>query len=228
MGVMRRAPRTGVHRPPLVPTLLTIGVLTGAMLPATFSVHAQSGTGSIRLVLSSSDAAATRGTAGTAALYVKHAAWSEYLAGEKACPGGERTDIAPSRQAETVACLVNFARKHRGLRELKLTSSLNGASAEKAGAIIRCGRFAHNPCGGNWSASIRSAGYTGAFGENLYLASGLFAAPRPTVAAWLNSDAHRRTMFAPKWREQGLSVMMRLRVGNYENVAVWVNTFGAR
>ena len=60
--------------------------------------------------------------------------------------------ISPLRgRAETVACLVNFARKRRGLRRLAVASILNGASERKGQAILRCRNFAHNPCGGDWT-----------------------------------------------------------------------------
>jgi uncharacterized protein YkwD len=182
----------------------------------------------IRLVLSSSASASSARSVSTASLYARHDPWMKYLATERVCPGGERTDLPPTQQAATVACLVNFARKQRGLRKLAVAAILNGASAEKASEIIRCQRFAHNPCGGDWASSIRSTGYVGAFGENLYLASGPFGAPRPAVDAWLNSALHRENLFAPKWKEQGLAIVALARLGSLENVVVWVNVFGDR
>jgi uncharacterized protein YkwD len=144
------------------------------------------------------------------------------------CPGGERTDLPPKSQVRTVACLVNFARKQRGLRLLSLAPRLDVASARKAQAILRCRSFAHNPCGGGWTSSITSTGYVGAFGENLYLASGVFAAPRPTVDAWLNSAPHRENLFGAKWRVQGVAVLLLGRFGGHDRVAVWVNVLGDR
>jgi uncharacterized protein YkwD len=180
----------------------------------------------VRLVLSSSAAASPARKVSTAALYAKHDPWKKYLASERVCPGGERTDLPPKSQRQTVACLVNFARDRRGLRRLRLASLLEVASARKAQAILRCGRFAHNPCGGDWTASIRSTGYVGTFGENLYLASGAFAAPRTAVDAWLNSPPHRENLFASEWRVQGLAVVILPHFDGYENVAVWVNVLG--
>jgi uncharacterized protein YkwD len=127
----------------------------------------------------------------------------------------------------TVACLVNFARKQHGARELAMAPILNGASAVKAQAIRRCENFAHNPCGGDWTAATKSTGYTGRFGENLYLASGRFAAPRPAVDAWLNSQPHRENLFRSEWREQGLSIVVLRRFAGRRNVVVFVSMFGA-
>lgn len=133
-----------------------------------------------------------------------------------------------SAQATTLACLVNFARRRRGLRELAVASILNGASARKARAILRCANFAHNPCGGDWTAAVRSTGYGGRFGENLYLASGLFGAPRVAVDAWLNNAPHRENLFRAQWREHGLAVVALDQFGNYRDVAVWVSVLGDR
>lgn len=182
----------------------------------------------IRIALASSAAASPATRVSTKALYARNDPWKTYLASEKVCPGGERTDLPPDSQAKTVACLLNYARKRHGLRGLALASILNGASARKAQAILRCGRFAHNPCGGDWTESVRSTGYVGTFGENLYFASGRFAAPRPAVDAWLNSAPHRQNLFRANWREQGLAVVFLPRFGGSAHVAVWVNVLGDR
>lgn len=107
-----------------------------------------------------------------------------------------------------------------------MTPILNGASVRKGRAILRCGRFAHNPCGGDWTASVTSTGYSGTFGENLYLATGPFAAPRPAVDAWLNSPPHRANLFRASWREQGLAVVFLPRFNDMSHVVVWVNVLG--
>jgi uncharacterized protein YkwD len=190
--------------------------------------RAGSGEEPIRLVLSSAGSTTSARTGSTAVLYAKNDPWKGYLADERACPGGERTDLALKRQVQTVACLVNFARKQRGLHQLSLLPRLDVASARKAQAILRCGSFAHNPCGGDWATSITSTGYVGSFGENLYLASGAFAAPRPTVDAWLNSAPHRENLFGSRWRAQGLAVLLLGRFGGHDRVAVWVNVLGDR
>ena len=139
-----------------------------------------------RLVLSSTATAGPARRVSTTALYAKNDPWQDYLASERVCPGWRATDLPLPRQARTVACPLNFARRMRGLLPLSLDAGLSRASARKASAIRRCQRFAHNPCGGEWTSFVRALGYSGLFGENLYLASGVFGAPRPTVDAWLN------------------------------------------
>lgn len=199
---------------------LSLLILPGAARPA--------GDPPLRAVLSSQSAAAQTARLAGTALYAKNDPWKMYLASERVCPGGERTDRPLASQARTVACLVNFARRKQGLRVLAIVPILNGASANKARAIKRCGNFAHNPCGGDWTSAVRSTGYAGLFGENLYIASGQFGAPRVAVDAWLNSPPHRENLFRAKWREQGLAVVALDRFGSYRDVALWVNVLGDR
>ena len=214
-------------------TLLGVGLAIAAV--ATLGagdrkVHAAGSTNDnpTRLVLSSFARSAPVRKVSTASLYAQNDPWKHYLASEAVCPGGERIDQPLPTQADTVACLVNYARKRRGLRPLVVASILNGASIRKARAILRCGDFAHAPCGGDWTASVRSTGYKGLFGENLYLASGRFGAPRPAVDAWLNSAAHRENLFGAQWREQGIAVVTLDQFGDHRDAAIWVNVLGDR
>lgn len=212
------------------PGLLGIALVAVTLLAATSIVgdRPASNGAPIRAVRSSLAQGERVLTLSTASLYAKNDPWKAYLASESACPGGERTDLPVARQVATVACLVNFARKRRGLRELAVLSVLNGASVRKARAIVRCENFAHNPCGGDWTSAVRSTGYVGVFGENLYLASGRWGAPRVAVDAWLNSAPHRENLFGPEWREQGLAVLPRESFGAYRDVSLWVSVLGDR
>ncbi len=159
----------------------------------------------------------------TSGLYARNDPWKPYLAGERTCPGGERTDLSVERQTATVACLVNFARRRRGLNALAVRSILNAASVKKANAIVRCASFSHNPCGEDWMSAVRSTGYEGVFGENLYLASGRWGAPRVAVDAWLNSASHRENLFGRAWKHQGLALLSDRSFGGYRDVSLWVS-----
>jgi uncharacterized protein YkwD len=233
MSVGRRARRRarlgGSHRIRLILARAGVAVTAIGLLAAGFGVGARSDSRGepIRAVLSSlAPAGATK--LSTTSLYATNDPWKRYLASERVCPGGERTDLPLASQAHAVACLVNFARSRRGLRELAVASILNGASARKARAILRCRNFAHNPCGTDWTTAVRSTGYAGLFGENLYLASGLFGAPRLAVDAWLNSAPHRQNLFRAEWREQGLAVVALDRFGDQRDVSLWVSMLGNR
>jgi len=165
-------------------------------------------------------------TLSTSSLYARNDPWKSYLASDSTCPGGERTDLPIARQVATVACLINYARKRAGVRALVVRRVLNGASIAKARAIVRCSIFAHNPCGGDWKTAVRSTGYRGGFGENLYIATGRWGAPRVAVDAWLNSAAHRENLFSQQWREQGLALLVKPSFDGYRDVSLWVSVLG--
>jgi uncharacterized protein YkwD len=158
-------------------------------------------------------------------LYPANDPWKSYLASEQICPGAERTDLPLNQQADTMVCLVNYARQQRGLPALITSSLLDGTSLEKAQKIVRCGDFAHDACGQDPVEDVRAAGYFGAWGENLYLGEGKLGMPRVALDGWLNSPEHRENLFRPEWRTDGIAVISAPRVGNYSNVSVWVNQF---
>ncbi len=179
-----------------------------------------------RVVLASGSGPPRALALSSASLYAKDDQWKSYLADERVCPGGERTDLPPARQVATLICLVNYARQKRGLEALSVIPMLNAASTRKADAIVRCDNFAHNPCGGDWTAAVRSTGYHGSFGENLYIAGGPYGAPRVAVDAWLNSPPHRRNLFSARWRVQGVALLAGRQFDGYQQMALWVSVLG--
>jgi uncharacterized protein YkwD len=152
--------------------------------------------------------------------------WRRFLASDKQCPNGDRMDLSLRRRTETAACLVNFARRKYGLRPLPIARVLTAASSRKARSILRCRRFEHNPCGGDWTTPIRSTGYRGGIAENLYLSTPELAAPRQAVDAWLNSPPHRENLFGATWRAQGIALVVVPRFEGSGRVIVWVNVLG--
>jgi uncharacterized protein YkwD len=116
-----------------------------------------------------------------APLYAKNDPWKWYLADEQTCPNAE--DVSPPLhdQAETMICLINNARRVRGLTELPVSAQLSTAVELKAAEITRCKVFAHAPCGGDAHDVAVQAGFTGGWGENLYIADDRYGAPRPAL-----------------------------------------------
>lgn len=222
------APLRESRRPFVRAELLGAMLLTVTLLAAVSAAGAreEGRPAQLRLVLSSLGQQGSVRALSTRSLYAENDRWKAYLAAESTCPGGERTDLSAERQVATVVCLINYARQRRGLRELVVGPLLNSGSVRKARAIVRCVNFAHNPCGGDWTSAVRSTGYKGAFGENLYLASGRWGAPRVAVDAWLNSAAHRRNLFGPNWREQGIAVLSAASLGEHRKVSLWVSVLG--
>jgi uncharacterized protein YkwD len=159
-------------------------------------------------------------------LYPEHDPWKSYLASEATCPGGERTDLPLDQQADVMVCLVDYAREQRGLSALTPVALLNQSSLKKADKIIRCNEFSHDACGEDAANDARAAGYSGEWGENLYLGEGRLGAPRVALDGWLNSPGHRENLFRPEWRIEGIAVMRAAQVGDFSNALVWVNQFG--
>ncbi len=161
-------------------------------------------------------------------LYARHDPWRAWLAPESACPGGEATETPTARQAKTLLCLLNYARAHQGLRPLKRSRLLSRTSLVKAREIVRCETFAHEPCGRPANHAALAAGYTGSFGENLYVAEGRWVAPRVAVDQWLNSPGHRENLFRPEWRTVGIGVLQDADFDRFDKGVIWVNQFGKR
>jgi uncharacterized protein YkwD len=156
-------------------------------------------------------------------LYASNDPWRAYLAPERTCPGGERLDLPLALQAQVMACLVDYARHVRGLGPLRPVTLLNGSAALKAGKITRCSDFNHNACGEDAAADVRGAGYSGAWGENLFIAEGKWGAPRPALDGWLNSPSHRENLFDPQWRTEGIAVTKQAKFRGGHDVTVWAH-----
>ncbi len=162
-----------------------------------------------------------------AALYSAHDPWQRYLASERTCPGGERTDLPLDLQAQVMLCLIDWARRQRGLNSPTDTTLLTNSALQKANEIIRCHNFAHAPCGGDPADDIRATGYRGAWGENLYIAGGPYGAPRVALDGWLNSPEHRENLLRPGWNTQGVAAVKLDQFGPYRNMTLWVSHFGS-
>jgi uncharacterized protein YkwD len=153
-------------------------------------------------------------------------AWRPLVAPESTCPGGSNVAAPAGRQLRTMLCLVNFARRKQRMRPLVMSSALSSASRAKAGDIARCGVFEHEACGKEPDATARATGYRGAWGENLFVATGRLAAPRVALAGWLDSPGHRRNLLRPGWRTIGIARRPGADLGRIHGGVVWVNQFG--
>jgi len=151
--------------------------------------------------------------------------WASFLAPEHVCPGRADGGAAAEAQQRTVVCLLDYARARQGLAPLAHSEEVSQWSALKARAIARCRMFSHMPCGGRADGYARSAGFTGSFGENLFLGPGPYKTPLAAVDGWLNSPSHRENLFRPGWRKQGIAVLHDDEFGGQQDVAIWVSEF---
>jgi uncharacterized protein YkwD len=144
-----------------------------------------------------------------------------------ACPGQGDADAGATAQEQTMLCLVNQARKQRGLGPLAAPSSLARAAARKSGDILRCDEFSHEACGRDFTYWIERMGYEGCrMGENIAYGSGSFATPRSIFRMWMSSSGHRRNILG-SYDDIGIG----LQVGSLEGdggAHVWTQQFGSR
>ncbi len=128
-------------------------------------------------------------------------------------------------------CLVNHARTRQGLRPLTPSPILNASAAAKAADIARCHDFSHDACGERAGQAARALGHRGPWQENLYVGKGSLASPRAAVRAWLDSPAHRATLFQPELRSTGIARLADATVSrdgwSVTDGVVWVHQFGA-
>jgi uncharacterized protein YkwD len=96
----------------------------------------------------------------------------------------------------------------------------------KATDIVRCHKFAHEPCGRPANEAALVAGYRGSFGENVYIAEGRLITPRVAVDRWLNSPHRRENVFRPKWRTVGIARLAGADVARFDDGVIWINEFG--
>jgi uncharacterized protein YkwD len=161
-----------------------------------------------------------------APLYASNDPWKAYLADEQTCPNAEDLNAPLHEQALTMICLINHARRGRGLAELPVSAQLSASVQLKGAEIIRCKVFAHAPCGGDAHDVADQAGFTGAWGENLYISDGRWGAPRPALDGWLNSPGHRENLFRPGWQVQSVYVVKLDSFPGFKSPTLWVSEFG--
>lgn len=161
-----------------------------------------------------------------APLYAPNDPWTSYLADNETCPNAEALSPPLHDQALTMICLINNARQVRGLTALPVSAQLSNAALLKGEEIVRCKVFAHAPCGGDPHDVAVQAGYYGGWGENLYLADGKWAAPRPALDGWLNSPGHRENIFRPEWQLQSVYVVKLDSFPGFNSPTLWVSEFG--
>lgn len=169
------------------------------------------------------DARVTTATVGDAA----------YLATADVCPGAESAGASGSAQRRAMACLVNYARRARGVHPLRLSTQLTDAGNVKLRDNDRCDEFSHTACGLPFLSAFRRSGYVHAgvrysVGENLAYGAGSDGAPRRILSAWLDSSEHRANLFDPTWREMGVSRRPDTSFIGLHGVTLWANEFGVR
>jgi uncharacterized protein YkwD len=149
------------------------------------------------------------------------------LAPAGACESANDPRASAAAQIRAVACLINHARAKERRGQLADSALLTRAAALKGRQVASCGDFSHTPCGTDFAATFRRAGYRYAsVGENLYAGPWGRVTARDVVLAWLRSPGHRANMLSPGFRQVGAApVRANSLLGNSASV-VWTATFG--
>lgn len=123
-------------------------------------------------------------------------------------------------------CLVNDARRARGLPELAVDVALTRAADHKSADIIRCDEFDHEACGREFTYWFERFGFDGcAAAENIAWGGGS-GGVRSIFRLWMHSSGHRQNILGP-YEEIGIG----LRVGHLDGSGgahVWTQDFGSR
>jgi uncharacterized protein YkwD len=155
--------------------------------------------------------------------------YDKYLAPTEKCTPQTDRSAAVDAQELAMRCMVNYARRAAGVSPLVGTNDKLMVSADrKAADIVRCQQFSHTACGRPFTYHMQQVGYaTGCYGagENIAWGSGSYGTVRSIMSSWLNSDGHRANILNPRFKEQGVGLVIGTMSG-YANAAVWVNQFG--
>ncbi len=155
------------------------------------------------------------------------------IAPNKVCP--DRTASGGANQIKrarkSMLCLVDYARKRKGLRKYKRQSKLSWSAKRKARDIIRCNSFSHTACGRQFDYWIKRSGYGSrrgwTTGENIAWGSGSLGNVRSIFKAWMNSPGHRRAILDRQFTDANVGVI-RGHMKGLSGARAWVLHFGHR
>ncbi len=126
--------------------------------------------------------------------------------------GGVRSVSSRASLDRAIVVETNALRASRGLQPLVASPSLAAAARSHSFEMARTGYFAHESSNGSTFTQrvlrfYPSSGYRSwRAGENLLWASPDVGAKR-ALEQWRQSPEHRKILFAPGWREIGVSAV---------------------
>jgi uncharacterized protein YkwD len=113
------------------------------------------------------------------------------------CPGQSNGSAPAAAQERAMLCLVNRARRARGLEPLIALNSLTRAADRKSGDVLGCNEFSHEACGREFTYWMTHFGYHGCSeGENIAWGSGSLGTPHSIFQAWMHSQGPAKTSSA--------------------------------
>lgn len=148
-------------------------------------------------------------------------------------------NVAPAQATlhflrSSVICLVNRAREHYGLPQLRYNPKLRRSATGHSNDMVTNGYFSHfGPRGSTPSGRITKAGYLARarsyfLGEDLAGGSGRDGSPLGVFRAWMDSPPHRANVLDPRFADVGVGVARGFPLGGGPNSATYTIDFGAR
>lgn len=124
-------------------------------------------------------------------------------------------------------CLVDIARRNRGLGVLGAAALLARAAGHKSADILRCNSFSHQACGRPFTYWIDRFGYPACgAGENIAWGTGSRGSARSIFDSWMRSRGHRENILGA-FEEIGVGLQVG-RLDGFSGVRVWTQSFGSR
>jgi uncharacterized protein YkwD len=153
--------------------------------------------------------------------------------GATGCPysGQSPSNLTAAQAEQSVACLINKARRNNGARPLSSDPRLATAAGGHSAAMDSSDFFSHEGDGSPLDR-IRATGYLGGasswmIGENIAWGSSGQGSPKTTVARWMSSPAHRSSMLSRRFRDIGVGVAIGSPMGGSGvNSAIYTANFG--
>ena len=135
----------------------------------------------------------------------------------------------------SVLCLVNGARRRRGVRSARYSPALRRAATGLSRAMVAARNFSHYGPGGSTVASrVSRTGYltdASSFqvAENIGTGRGRAdGSAMAVVREWMHSAEHRANILDPGLRDFGVGVARGDPLGAGRNSATYTLDFGAR
>jgi uncharacterized protein YkwD len=149
------------------------------------------------------------------------------IAPASSCPNQTNPSAPVAKQVRAMRCLVDFARRGRGLPAYAASGVLDRAAAHKSADILRCGEFSHEACGRPFTYWMERLGYREcSAGENIAWGSGGLGSARSIFRSWMHSQGHRENILGP-FEEIGIGLGSG-SLGGYSGAHVWTQDFGSR
>ena len=133
----------------------------------------------------------------------------------RAEPDAERL----ARAERATLCLLNWERRSRGLRVLRVERRLRLAALRHSRDMVRRGYLEHDtPEGVPFDERILRAGFAlgprTVSGENLATGERENGSPAVIVDGWMGSPGHRRNLLRPQFRLVGIGIVPRWAEGD--------------